>query len=416
MSFEELESYFSKINCGAYDRENYDKYLKAHKFSFEIPSIHITGTNGKGSTANYIYNIFLKAGYKVGLYSSPYLNSVDEMVSINGKYIAKTEYFALFSELKEDFEKFNLTAFEMQTIIAYEAFKRANLDLVIIEVGMGGFIDATNIINPILSIITSVSLEHTNYLGYSTSEIAYNKAGIIKEKAPVIVGAVDADALYAIKDRAKRTKSEVRLVPDYFNEKIVAGHVMFDCKYLRSVELSTASMYQAKNANIAIEAVSLLEKPFPVTEDAIRNGLKSNLLDCRFEWIKPNILVDGAHNPEAISNLVDSIKRTVNKPIHVIFACFRDKQFSTMLNMLDEISEDVTITSFDHPRAKTKDEYLLFLETYKFVDDYVAEVKRLLEEYPDDVILVTGGLYFAGLAKRELLKWIVQLEKSQFQL
>lgn len=404
MTFNDLESYFSKINCGAYDRENYDKYLKAHKFAFSIPSIHITGTNGKGSTANYIYNIYLKAGYKVGLYSSPYLNSVDEMVSINGKYIAKDEYFALFLELKDDFEKYHLTAFEMQTIIAYEAFKSANLDLVIIEVGMGGFIDATNIINPILSIITSVSLEHTNYLGYSTSEIAYNKAGIIKDRTPVIVGSVDEDALYAIRDRAKRTKSEIRLVPDYFNNKIIDGNVVFDCKYLHDVVLSTGSMYQAKNANIAIESVSLIKDQFPVSEDQIREGLKCKLLDCRFDWVKPNLLIDGAHNPEAVSNLVDSIKHTVFKPVHVVFACFRDKQFSTMLNMLDEISEDVTITSFSHPRAKTKDEYLLFLETYKFADNFVDKVKELEESYPDDVILITGGLYFAGLAKRMLTK------------
>ena len=404
MTFDELEAYFSKINCGAYDRENYDKYLKATKFTFNIPSIHITGTNGKGSTANYLYNIYLKAGYKVGLYNSPYLNSVDEMISINGKTINKDEYLSIFNEYKESFEKFNLSAFEMQTILAYEIFKRANLDLVIIEVGMGGYIDATNIITPKLSIITSISLEHTNYLGYSTSEIAYNKAGIIKEKVPVLVGEVDEDAMFAINERARKMKSEIRRIPGYFNEKVLENHVIFDCHALKEVELNTATMYQARNANIAIEAVQLLNKQLPVSEEVVREGLKCKLLDCRFDWISENILIDGAHNPEAIRCLVDSIKLSVQKPIHVVFACFRDKHFSAMLNILDEISSDITITTFEHPRAKTKDEYLLFLETYNFADNFVEKVKELSAEFPEDVILVTGGLYFAGLAKRELSK------------
>jgi len=411
MIFEELEQYFSKINCGAYDRENYDKFIKATKFRFDVPSIHITGTNGKGSTANYLYNIYLKAGYKVGLFNSPYLNSVEEMISINGNYVTKDEYLAIFNEFKESFERFGLSAFEMQTIIAYEFFKRAGLDLVIIEVGMGGYIDATNIIIPKLSIITSISLEHTNYLGYSTSEIAYNKAGIIKERVPVLVGEIDEDAMYAINERAKKMKSEIRRIPGYFNEKLQENHVIFDCHALTNVELNTPTMYQARNANIAIEAVKLLNKDFPVGEDVLRDGLKCKLLDCRFEWISKNILIDGAHNPEAIRCLVDSIKVAVNKPVHVIFACFRDKHFSAMLNMLDEISSDITITTFDHPRAKTKDEYLLFLETYKFADNFIDKVNELRNEYPDDVILITGGLYFAGLAKRELTKWIKRSEK-----
>lgn len=404
MTFDELEAYFSKINCGAYDRENYDKYLKSTKFTFDIPSIHITGTNGKGSTANYLYNIYLKAGYKVGLYNSPYLNSVDEMISINGNNITKDEYLTIFNEFRESFEKFHLSAFEMQTILAYELFKRAGLDLVIIEVGMGGYIDATNIITPKLSIITSISLEHTNYLGYSTSEIAYNKAGIIKERVPALIGEVDDDAMFAINERAKKMKSELRRIPGYFNEKVHENHVIFDCHALRNVELNTSSMYQARNANIAIEAVQLLNNDFPVSEEVIREGLKCKLLECRFDWLNENILIDGAHNPEAIRCLVDTIKLSVHQPIHVVFACFRDKHFSAMLNMLDEISEDITITTFDHPRAKTKDEYLLFLETYKFADNFVEKVEELRAEFPEDVILITGGLYFAGLAKRELSK------------
>lgn len=404
MTFDELEPYFTKRNCGSYERENYDKYLKHSKFSFNIPSIHITGTNGKGGTANYLYHIYLASGYKVGLFNSPYLNSVDEMVSINGKTISKDEYLAIFNEFKDEFESAGLSAFEMQTVLAFELFKRANLDLVIIEVGMGGFIDATNIITPVLSIITSVSLEHTVYLGYSTSEIAYNKAGIVKNRVPALIGAVDEDALYAIRDRARKTKSEIRVAPETYNEKLVDGHIIFDCKMLSNVRLNTPSLYQVKNANLALEAVNLIKNQFPVSEDALREGLMCKNLDCRFEWFNKQILLDGGHNPEAIGELVNTVKMSIHSRIHIVFACFRDKHFSQMLNMLDEISDDIAITTFDHPRAKTKDEYLLFLETYKFVDDYISEIKNLCEQYPDDIVLVSGGLYFAGLVKRELSK------------
>ena len=123
MTFEELETYFSKINCGAYDRDNYDKYLKASKFSFNIPSIHITGTNGKGSTANYLYNIYLKAGYKVGLYNSPYLNTVDEMISINGEHIDKNDYLEIFNEYKN----------ELNLVDTSNVLKNANIKIEFLE-------------------------------------------------------------------------------------------------------------------------------------------------------------------------------------------------------------------------------------------------------------------------------------------
>lgn len=398
----ELEQYFQDHNYSTYQRGNYDKYLKDKSFSFNIPSIHITGTNGKGSTANYIYQIYLNAGYKVGLYTSPYLDDVTEMISINGKQIDFKEYLNKFLSLKNDFEKYGLSSFEMQTIIAFKMFQEANLGLVIIEVGMGGFIDATNIINPMLSIITSVSLEHTSYLGETTSEIAYNKAGIVKQNTPVLLGKMDEFAVYAIKERVKKLNSEIHIVCDYFNEKVEGNNVVFDCQSLKNIKLSTPMLYQIKNACLAIDAIKIVNNRFFVSDEQIRSGLLSKTLNCRFEEIDRNVFVDGAHNPEAMQSLVDSLKQCVDKPIHVIFASFRDKNFSQMLNILDTISEDITITTFNHKRAKTEEEYFLFLSTYTFNADYLGKIKELKEKYPDDLILITGSLYFAGLVKREI--------------
>ena len=400
----ELEQYFKEHNYSSYERSKYDHYLLDKKFEFNVPSIHITGTNGKGSTANYIYNIYKNAGYKVGLYTSPYLDDVTEMVSIDGKNIDFDSYLNKFLAHKAEFEKYNLSTFEMQTIIAFEFFKEANLDLVIIEVGMGGYIDATNIINPLLSIITSVSLEHTSYLGGTTSEIAHNKAGIIKRNTPVLVGKLDEFALYAIRETARKLNAPVHIVADYFNEQIIDGVVCFNSQNLKNVRLSIPVLYQVKNACLAIDAVKLLNNKFNISDDLIREGLKCATLPCRFEYLDEHLLVDGAHNPEAMQDLVNSLKLSVAKPIHVIFASFRDKNFSQMLNILDTVSTDITITSFDHKRAKTEDEYFLFLSTYNFEADYLKKIKQLREEYPDDLILVTGSLYFVGLLKRELKK------------
>ena len=404
MNRTELETYFKEHNYPSYERGNYDKYLKDHHFSFKSPSIHITGTNGKGSTSNYIYNIYRKAGYKVGLYTSPYLDDVTEMVSINGEIVSFETYLKKFESFREDFEKYNLSSFEMQTIIAFDLFNEANLDLVIVEVGMGGYIDATNIITPLLSIITSVSLEHTSYLGGTTSEIAYNKAGIIKPNVPVLLGKMDEFALYAIRETAKKLNSPVHIVNEYYNEQIIDGAACFNSQNLKNVKLSVPVLYQIKNACLAIDAVKLLNDKLPVSEEVIKQGLQDAVLPCRFEYIDKNILVDGAHNPEAMQDFVNSLRAATNKPIHAIFASFRDKNFSQMLNILDTITTDITITTFDHKRAKTEDEYFLFLSTYKFEADYLAKIKELKETYPDDLIVITGSLYFTGLVKRELSK------------
>ena len=404
MTKEELELYFKDHNYPTYERSKYDQFLEDEDFEFSVPSIHITGTNGKGSTANYLSSIYKCAGYKVGRYCSPYLDDVTEMIFIDGKQIDFDTYLTKFLAYKNKFEKYGLSSFEMQTVLAYEFFKEANLDLVIIEVGMGGYIDATNVIIPKLSIITSVSLEHTSYLGGTTSEIAYNKSGIIKKNVPVLVGKMDEFALYAIRETARKMDSQVYTVSESYHDQILDGVACFNSQKLKDVRLSVPVLYQIKNACLAIDAVKLLNDEFPVDDETIKLGLKTASLPCRFEYLDEHLLVDGAHNPEAMQNLVDSLKASVHVPIHVIFASFRDKNFSQMLNILDTVSLDITITTFDHKRAKTEDEYFLFLSTYKFEGDYLGKIKELRETYPDDLILVTGSLYFAGLVKRELKK------------
>ena len=402
-SIAELIEFFDKRSLTTYSRENYDKYLKKEGFVFNIPSIHITGTNGKGSTAKYLYEIYRAQGYKVGLFSSPSTTTLFEMVQVNGKEISEEEYLSLFNRLEKGFEKYQLSTFEMQTVLAFTYFNECGLDLAIVEVGMGGYIDATNIFTPCLSIITSVSLEHTAYLGKSISEIADNKAGIIKLDVPVLLGKLEETAMFAIRQRAKETESQITIVDDFHNEVVEQNKITFDYRPYKGLELSTSATYQLKNASIAVEAVKMLQDKFSVSEEAIRKGLKTNLLPSRFEYVKKNVMVDGAHNPEAMKALTDTLAKVEQRPIHVVFAAFRDKNIDQMLIPLGLISNDVVLTTFNHKRARTEDEYFLYLGDYKFVNDYIAYIKELEAQYPDDLILVTGSLCFAGIV-REALK------------
>lgn len=395
-----LEQYFKEHISSAYERSNFDSFIENEGLSYDFKSIHITGTNGKGSTSNFIYNIYLASGRKAGLYNSPYFYDSTEMVSINGKNVEFEDYLKVFEEFKTKFEKYGLTTFEMQTIIAFELLKRANLDIAVIEVGMGGYIDATNIINPLLSIITSVSLEHTAYLGRSISEIAYNKAGIIKPETPVLIGRLEDSAEFAIVEQAKELKSPIHKVENFHNEKIKDGKYVFDYFPYQGLEVNSLAKYQLKNASLAIEAVKILNDVLPVNEDAIRKGLLSDSLFGRFETISKNLIIDGAHNADGIQNLVDSVSAYVKVPVHVVFACFKDKNIDSMLNALGQISTDVTLTTFDHKRARTEEEYFLYLGDYKFDADYKKVIDELRATYPDDVVLVTGSLAFVGIVRK----------------
>ena len=177
----DLKSYFDNIQRDDYQRENFDGFLLKVGFKYNVPSIHIAGSNGKGTTANYLANIYRAHGLKVGLFTSPYLNNVNEMININGVDITDDEFVSAIKDNEKLFNKYSLSPFEIQTFIALSYFEKKQCDLAIIECGMGGEIDATNIFNPIASIITSISLEHTAFLGRSLCEIAYQKAGIIKD-------------------------------------------------------------------------------------------------------------------------------------------------------------------------------------------------------------------------------------------
>ena len=401
MNISELNEYFLKHNLSTYERSNYDEFLKDVCFSFSLKAIHITGSNGKGSLANYLYHIYLSEGYKVGLYISPFASSITETILANDKHISDEELLDIFNKYQDKFEQYHLTSFEMQTFIAYSYFSSLNLDLVIIEVGMGGYIDATNVITPLLSVITNVSLEHTSYLGRSVSEIAFNKAGIIKDNSLALVGKLDDNAMYAVKEYAKALRVEVNRVNDFHNVRVLSDHILFDYYPLKDLRLNTLATYQCENASLAVEAAQLLKDKLPIKESSIRKGLECLNLACRFELVRKNLLIDGAHNPDGIDKLVKSLENE-SRTVHVVFASFKDKNIESMLILLGNLSHDITLTTFPHKRARTEEDYFLYLGDYQFDENYLSLIKNKMNEFPDDLVLVTGSLAFAYLVKKEI--------------
>ena len=394
-----IDSLLSTRQGGDYQRESFDSFLKKVSFSYKIPSIHIAGTNGKGSTANYIANIYRKCGLKVGLYTSPALVEVNETITINGEEISDDEITRRVNENKKLFEKFELSSFEILTYIAFTYFQDQGCDIAVIECGMGGEIDATNIFTPILSIITSISLEHTSFLGRSISEIALMKAGIIKDEIPVLTrGDLADDAINVISNVAKEKRCPLITTS-------LPGGVMYDNGYsfnystYLNLKIPSHAEYSVDDAIFALEAVAILNEQFPVSEEQIKAGLLATKMPARMDIVseKPFVIIDGAHNPEAMQKLAKSLQNPVkNRAIHTIFACFRDKNLNSLLAIIGEVSEDVTLTTFDHPRARTFEDYFLYADEHVFEEDCVKAIKDAMAKYPDDVILITGSLAFAG--------------------
>lgn len=395
------KQYLQSFRKDDYQRDNYDKFLKKIGFSFKLPSIHIAGSNGKGQTASFIASIYKNAGYKVGLYMSPYFKNPTEVIKINDMTITDEELSLLIKKYDKYFHKYNLSEFEILTFIAFTYFNEQNVDVAIIECGMGGLLDATNIFTPILSIITSISMEHTSYLGTSLSEIAMHKAGIIKENVPILTCDLNEDAINVISLSAKENDSTIYMLGLPLYQTLHEYGYNFTYGKLTDLKIKVKSLASVKDACFAIEAVQILNDKLPIDTKDIYEGLFNQIIECRMSIINEKnttVVIDGSHNPEAIGLLVEDMARIADdRPIKIIFSCFRDKNIESMLSRLGLISSDIVLTSFPHTRARTEEEYFLYAEDYKYVNDYNDAIQSALSENPKSIILVCGSLAFAHL-------------------
>ena len=365
--------------------------------------IHVAGTNGKGSVCAFVQNILTSAGFKTGKFISPNMIEVYERISIDGENISAEDMDELLGiveekalEMKEEIGVMP-TQFEIWTAAAFLYFKEKNCDIVVLETGLGGRLDATNIIdNPLCSVITRVAMDHTEYLGDTLPKITYEKAGIIKENCPVITLSGQT-AQNVIEDKAKETHSEVYYADKPKNVTYENGREYFDYKEHKKLEINRLGMHQVENATLALEISHLLK----IDEKYIREGLKKARNIGRFEKIseEPMIFFDGAHNVCGIKTLVDSVKRYLpNKNISVVFGAMRDKEIDESIAILKKeirVKNVYTVKVKDNPRAESAqnlaEKFLLQGLNAEPSENISEAIKKATSS--TDATLICGSLY-----------------------
>jgi len=290
----------------------------------KFKSIHIAGTNGKGSTAHMLASILQESGYKVGLYTSPHLKDFRERIKINGEKISENSVIKFVEQHKIAFENISMSFFEYTVAMAFDYFANQQVDIAIIETGLGGRLDSTNIINPELSIITNIGLDHTNLLGNTIEKIATEKAGIIKPNISTIIGRKQKETQEIFKDIAKEKNSKL---------------IYAEQQTTYSSDLK--GKYQKENINTAVTAVQLLSKNgWDMKENSIRNGLLNTVNNTellgRWQMLqeKPLIICDTGHNSDGIKEITEQIKETPHNKLHFVFGTVNDKNLGAILKLL----------------------------------------------------------------------------------
>ena len=381
----------------------------------KLKFIHVAGTNGKGSTSAMLDSVLRAAGYKVGLYTSPYIRVFNERMRIDGENIPDDELASLTEYIKPIAEQMSdkPTEFELITALAFEYFARHNCDVVILEAGMGGRLDSTNIIDTsVLSIITGIALDHTAFLGDTVEKIAAEKAGIIKKGVPVIYGGADAFAKAVIESKAKEMNSDFTAV-DYSTLKINSMELegtSFDYANYSGLKISLLGSYQPRNCAIVLNAVETLRKEgLEISDSALREGLSSAKWQGRFEMLsrEPLIIFDGAHNPQGIEAAVESVKLYFkNERICLVTGVLRDKDYTYIASKLAEVAKCAFTFTPDSPRALDAFEYATVLHGAGIEAQSSESIKSAIEKAKlyatanNCPIICAGSLY----AYAELIK------------
>jgi len=378
-----------------------------------VNSIHIGGTNGKGSTVTYVRQIMQQAGYNVGAFTSPYVVQFEERISINGTPISEEEFTVAATSVREALERVNhpygpATEFEILTLIAMVHFANGKeLDLVIFEVGLGGRLDSTNVIHPLVSAITNVGQDHMHILGNTIEDIAFEKAGIIKQNVPIVTTVANDEALRVIRRIAQEKKAPITIVHDELNVHIAkldeegsTFSVITKQSTYSELTIRMRGTHQVDNALLAIRIVEELTSfNYLVKEDKIRKGLELAFWPGRLELVhsNPRVLLDGAHNPEGIERLSSFLQTSVQgRKLHLIIAMTIEKDIQQMLEPLIALQPaSVTFTSFNHVRAMDPEVIIkqVPFDARAEMNNHKAVQEMLREAADQDVIVVVGSLF-----------------------
>ncbi|WP_409297407.1 bifunctional folylpolyglutamate synthase/dihydrofolate synthase [Peribacillus sp. SCS-26] len=390
----------------------------------ELVCIHIAGSNGKGSTLNFLKEILMAEGLRAGSFTSPHIERLNERIMINSNEISDNDILLLMNELtgalKISGEYDKVTYFEILTLLSIMYFAKEKPDIVLFETGLGGRLDSTNVILPVLSIITTISLEHTDILGGTLAEIAREKAGIIKKNVPVICGSLPAEAMAEITSKAEEMNAEISVLEqNFFADEINTGSqetvfsLTFGEEKWKDLQISMLGRHQVDNASLALAACVLLrEHGITVTEKAVRAGLKKAAWKGRIEVLSKNplIILDGAHNPEGMAVLMDTLAEAYpERKLHMVMAVLKDKDYHQMLK-LSEGAERITLTEFEMYRRLPAEELFKASShpSKRLITDWktaIREAAAVIKE--DEMLAVTGSLYFISEA-RPYLNYILK--------
>lgn len=387
----------------------------------KCPAVHVAGTNGKGSVCATLRSITTGAGYKTGLYTSPHLSSVRERFRIDDEYISKEDFTRVMETIRASLGGCKITYFECTTVLAFLWFAENECDLMILETGMGGRLDATNVVTPLISVITSISMDHEQYLGNNIAEVAFEKAGIIKQSIPVISGVDDPEAR-AVIERTCREKDaplikkdhDFRLVQDSGDSWSWESDT--DSLRLKHIPPGYRNSWQMDNVSCAVgAALGLRSVGYDISEQHIDHGIGSTTWPGRLEYIRTTLrfLLDGAHNQAGVDYLIQILKQYEYRRLFVIWASMADKSYQTMLRDIAALADVLLLSRPDSDRAAAPEELrhqlghicAKDLQCCNSVEQAFLEVHKQANE--DDLVVVAGSLYLIGEFRKMLVGEVV---------
>ncbi len=371
-------------------------------------SFHIAGTNGKGSTAAMLHRILSLAGYRTGLYTSPHLVSFSERIRIDDGEIGQDEVVLLADEIWQRTVAADvpLTFFEFVTVMAFIYFARRQVDVAVVEVGLGGRLDATNMVTPLVSLITTISKDHEAYLGPDELSIAREKGGIIKPAVPVVCGKVSQDVSALLGRIALERHAPAYSLGTNFSF-FLKNEGLFDYtgikRHFLNLKLALRGRHQRANASLALAALELAQENFAIGESVIRQGLETVRWPGRLEVMleQPMVILDGAHNPEGIRALVEELTDLrQGRRIRLLFATMADKEWEIMLRAVTKAVDEVVFTRVEIERSADPQQFpakMLEPVTHRVIPNSRTALRTLLDEaHADDMIVVAGSLYLLG--------------------
>ncbi len=383
----------------------------------ELKFIHISGTNGKGSVLAYLSTILSGAGYRTGRYISPTLFSYRERIQVDGEYIEKESlacHVTAIAAAAEDMQKAGLpspTVFEIETALAFLYFKEKRCDIVTLEVGCGGLLDATNVITTtLMEVIASISMDHTDLLGDTLAKIAAQKAGIIKPDTMVVSAQQKSEAAQVIEDTCKEQHCTLQMVDEskISNVHYGAEGQTFSYKTWENVAISLAGSYQIKNAALALEGVAALRKlGYALSDQQVREGLLHTAWRGRFTTLRrdPTVIIDGAHNPAAALELKESLERYFpGKTLYFVMGMFKDKDCAQVIDLTAPLARHIiTVETPGNPRAMPARELAEAVgkvnPSVEWADSVAHGVEKALAMAgKEDAVIVFGSLSFLGEA------------------